>query len=133
MNILRACIALTMAISSPSHAGMNEMPSRFQKDVQCMVKVLNSTPQVDEVESGALSTEGWVHPFVRYRYRERDGQIGVVQFVADKANSSEGTIEYVALLNGIYDDDKEPPVFGSVDISNRFRLQCGVHSVVVFG
>jgi hypothetical protein len=52
--ITTAWIAIVGIFSSPSFANIGDVPSPFRRDVQCMMNVLQKTPRVDQVESGAL-------------------------------------------------------------------------------
>jgi hypothetical protein len=40
-----------------------------------MMNVLQETPRVDQVESGALLDNGWMHPLMQYHYQEQDAAV----------------------------------------------------------
>jgi hypothetical protein len=131
--ITTAWIAIAGTISSSSHASVGDVPSPFRRDVQCMMNVLQKTPRVDQVESGALLDNGWMHPFVQYHYQEQDGRAGTVRFVAQKSNASKDTIQYLALLNGLgTPGGPPPPAFGTAEIAMQWKLQCGVPAIALF-
>jgi hypothetical protein len=131
--ITTAWIAMVGTISSQSYASIGDVPSPFRRDVQCMTKVLKKTPHVDQVESGALLDNGWMHPFVQYHYQEEDGRAGTVRFVAQKLNASKDAIQYLALLNGLMTlGGPPPPTFGTEEIARQWNIQCGVPAIAVF-
>jgi hypothetical protein len=109
LRIALARIAIVGTISTSSYASIGDVPSPFRRHVQCMMIVLKKTPRVDQVESGALLDDGWMHPFMQYRYQEQDGRAGTVRFVAQKLNASKDTAQYLALLNGLSTPDGPPP------------------------
>ena len=129
--LLRIVVAL--AISSSSYAGIDDVPSPFREDVQCMVKVLRETPRVDQVEAGVVNSDGWAHPFVQYRYQEQDAREGTVRFIAKKSNDSQQAIYFVAALNGLSTPGgPPPPTLGVGEIVRRWELQCRVRATAVF-
>jgi hypothetical protein len=131
--IMAAWVATTGTISSPLYANIDDVPSPFRRDVQCMMNVLQKTPRVDQVESGAVLDDGWMHPFVQYHYQERDGRDGTVRFVAQEMNASKDTWQYLALLNGLgTPGGPRPPTLGTEEISRQWQLQCGVIATSVF-
>ena len=131
--IVAGWIATVGTISSPSYASIGDVPSSFRQDVQCMMNVLQKTPRVDQVESGALLESGWMHPFVQYHYQEQDGRAGTVRFVAQKMNASKDAIQYLALLNGLTTPgESPPPTFGTAELAINWQLQCRVAAMAVF-
>jgi hypothetical protein len=88
------------------------------------------TPRVDQAKSGVLNSDGCLHPFVEYRYREKDGSAGMVRFVAEK---SKDTILFEALLNGLFTPGTPgPPGLGTREIAKQWKLQCGVTAIDLF-
>jgi hypothetical protein len=131
--VTTAWIAIVGTLSWPSHASIGDVPSPFRRDVQCMLKVLHKTPRVDQVDSGVLLDNGWIHPFVQYHYQELDGRDGTVRFVAQKPNTSKDVVQYQALLNGLMTSGgPPPPAFGTGEIARQWELQCGVPAIAVF-
>jgi hypothetical protein len=105
----------------------------LRRDMRCMVEVLQKMANVDQVESGVLNRDGWVQPFVQYRYREQDGALGTVQFVAQNSKNSKSTISFLALLNGLSTPGgPDPPDFGAGEIARQWELQCGVTAVAIY-
>jgi hypothetical protein len=130
---LLAWIALVGTMSPSSYASIGDVPSPFRQEVQCMMNVLQKTPGVNQVESGALLDNGWMHPFVQYRYQEQDGRVGTVRFIAQKLNASKDTIQYLALLNGLAaPGGPPPPTYGTAEIAMQWKLQCRVPAMAVF-
>jgi hypothetical protein len=134
-------IASIATISSASAASIEDIPLAFRRDVTCMINVLRKTPRVDQVESGVIDTAGSPSPFVGYRYTEQDGRVGVVRFVARKADArfpardedvSHGTVVYWANLNGLTTPGVVPPTFGTGEIAGQWKLRCGVSAIAVF-
>ena len=126
-------IALVGTISSPSYASIDDVPSAFRRDVQCMMNVLKKTPRVDQAESDALLHDGWMQPIVQYRYQEEDGRAGTVRFVAQKLYDSKDTIRYLAFLSGLSTPGGPPPAaFGTAEITKQWELECGVQAIAVF-
>jgi hypothetical protein len=135
---LLAWIPVVVAFSSSSHAGIDEIPSPYQRDVRCMLQVLQKTRHVDQVGSGVLSY-GWTRPFVRYRYQETDGRVGTVTFVGAKPHDPElgfeapelpdSKIYYTARLDGL---GHNPSSLGTRWIVMRWRWRCGVSADALF-
>lgn len=117
-----ACIAVAVGVSSSTWAAVHDVPPPFRRDVQCMVAVLQKTPDVDQVEAGVLNSDGWVHPFVQYR----NSRGGTVRFIAQKPLDSKSTIYFIAFLNGLVPHGMKPPDFGVGEVIRRWHLQCGV-------
>jgi hypothetical protein len=134
----RTCVALTWiailgTISSLSNASISDVPLPFRRDVQCMMNVLQKTPRVEQVESGAVLDDGWMRPYVQYHYQEKDGRDGTVRFVAQEMNASKDTWQYLALLNGQgTPGGPRPPTLGTEEIARHWQLQCGVTATAVF-
>jgi hypothetical protein len=119
-------VVIVGTISSSTYASIDDVPSPYRRDVQCMMNVLKGTPRVDQVESGALLDNGSMRPFVQYHYLELDGHAGTVRFVSD-------TSKYRALLDGLMTPGgQRPPAFGTAEIVKHWELECGVQAVAVF-
>ena len=126
---LLATVAWAGVIWSSSCANFGDVPSPFRRDVQCMVNVLRKTPHVDQVTWGALYNEGWMRPFVQYRY---DGG-ATVRFIADRLNPASDSVQYVAYLNGLTaHGGPPPPTLGTGEIASRWARECHVLATGVF-
>lgn len=124
-------VVAVSAWSSSMAAETNSVPAPFRRSVQCMVEVLRTTPNVDQVESGSLKRDAQV-PFVEYRYREQDGNVGKVRFVANEANASKATVSFVGFLSGSMGPGMTSPfLFGTREITKQWRLRCGVLADVI--
>lgn len=106
---------------------------RWRSPLQCMVEVLKKIPDADEVQSGVLNRASQVHPFVQYRYREEDGDVGTVTFVAENSGASKVPTYFSAFLSGrVPPGMTEPRAYGTREIVNQWRLQCGVAANVIW-
>jgi hypothetical protein len=125
-------IALAAIFLSSSCADIDDIPSPFRRDIGCMLGVLKATPRVDQVRSGVLDRDGWLHPYVEYRYQELDGRLGTVRFVASKAASSKDKIVYWSYPGGLSTPGVVPPSLDTVEIARHWELQCAVAAMAVF-
>ena len=93
----------TLPLTSTAWAGnapiSDALPS-LRPEVQCMMNVLGTTARVDHVRSGESQTDTHIEAFVEYRYHESNGQLGVVRFVYQSANSK-SSVYFLAVLNGL--------------------------------
>lgn len=111
-----------------------EVPQSVRDEVQCMLKVLKTEPNVDNVESGYSNSDGWIHhPFIQYRYQEKNGAFGSVRFDTKQTHDSKHTVFFIAILNGLYSSDQNGPLnWGTGEITKRWKLSCGVNAEVLY-
>jgi hypothetical protein len=114
-------------------AGLDDVPKTYRADVTCMVDALKHTSLVDQIEVGTFNSDGWSRPFVQYRFSELDGRIGTVRFVGDRSNIAESATQYVARLNGLFTlGGPMPPDLGTREISELWKMKCGIAAVAVY-
>jgi hypothetical protein len=124
---LFAWIAIAVSPSCADVASIRDIPMEDRRQTQCMMKVLQKTPHVNQIELGIADLG---HPFVQYHYQEGDGRDGSVRFVKDMPGTSKG-IDYTALLNGMTDPRLPPLDLGTTEITKRWRFQCGVDALAL--
>jgi hypothetical protein len=106
---------------------------QWRTPLQCMAQVLKKTRNVDEVESGVLKTNGHSQPFVQYRYREEDGELGKVTFIAQNFGALKVPTYFTAFLSGLVPPGMtKPRAFGTIEIMSQWRAQCAVGANVIW-
>jgi hypothetical protein len=125
----------TLPLASKASAGnasiSDALPS-LRPEVHCMVNVLGTTAGVDRIGSGESQSDGHIEAFVEYRYHESNGQLGVVRFVYQSANS-ESTAYFLAVLNGLMTPGgPAPPDFGATEIERLWKRKCHVRAYTLF-
>jgi len=127
-----AMAALAGAIRLPVYADTSDVPQSFLPDVQCMTNALQNISGVDQIQLGGLYQDGWTHPFVQYRFQEKDGRTGVVRFVAEKSKTSAGGVEYLAILGGLsMHGGPPPPRLGTREVTEEWERQCHIRATAL--
>ena len=131
-NVLLVATLIALTGDRAWSAGLDDVPRIYRGNVACMINVLVHAPRVDQVQVGVFS-DGWSRPHVQYRYRELDGRIGTVRFVADRSHLAGNTIQYVARLNGLFSPGGPmPPDLGTPEVSAQWKMKCGIVAVAVY-
>jgi hypothetical protein len=93
----------------------------------------STTDRVDHVRSGESQTDRRIQAFAEYRYNESNGQLGVVRFVYQSANSK-SSVYFLAVLNGLMTPGGPVPSdFGATEIERLWKLKCHVCAYTLFG
>ena len=126
----------TLPLASTASAGNAPAIDALQSlkpEVQCMVNVLTTTSGVDNVRSGVSQTDGHIEAFVEYRYRESNGQLGAVRFVASQSVNSNKSVYFQTVLNGLTTHGgPRPSDFGATKIARLWKLKCNVIALTLY-
>lgn len=126
----------TLPLTSTASAGnapTSDVLQSLRPAVQCMVNVLGTTASVDNVRSSVSQSDGHIEAFVEYRYRESNGQLGTVRFVAYQPTNSNNSVYFQAVLNGLMTPGGPgPPDFGATKIARLWKLKCHVSTLTLY-
>ena len=119
-----------MLLGCQSSSNMAGVPALLKQRVDCMYKVLRSTPGVTEPRIGSVTTEGWTHPFLEYRAAETNSWSKPMRFETKRGAPDRYWFE--ALVPGIID-----PRVGQLDIHvtgavvERWKGECHAEAIVI--
>ncbi|HEY7976925.1 MAG TPA: hypothetical protein VID67_01935 [Rhizomicrobium sp.] len=121
-----------------SSTALSNLPAGFprtlEKQSDCMLRVVRSTPGIDRGKLGVMRWDGKPRPYVEFRGKIVRGFRPIIRFVGsppDDSSSSEYSFE--AMLGGIFvPPDKGPPDYGASRVADGWNARCGVHADILF-
>ena len=119
-----------MLLGCQSSSNAAGVPALLKQRVDCMYKVLRSTPGVTEPRIGSVTRDGWAHPFLEYRAAETNSWMQPTRFETKRGASDQYWFE--ALVPGIID-----PRVGQLDLHvtdsvvEQWKDECHAEAIVV--
>ena len=127
--------ALAILLGTVSRAGADDIlkrpvPEALVKDVNCMVKVLRTMPQIEHIKSEAVRIGGMPQASVEYRDNSKVGEGTTLRF---RANGLEPPYFFQIGLGGLVDSRiGHPHSFGVDRVMTAWKARCDVNSVILF-
>lgn len=130
--------ALTWSHSDAAEEASTRIPARLAKQLDCMVRVVKSAPDTNQIESGVSKEPmNLDRPYVSWHYSGSQGSMDIRFDGQGTVNTSlNEKLSYLAIFpNGVEPERPPPgwkaPDWGAHKIIAQWKSSCGTHASIL--